>query len=87
MGLQPGTPIEEIAVDRVFIGSCTNSRLDDRAAARGRKGLSSESAACARWWCRDRRRIKQAAEKEGLQRIFQEAGFEWRESGCSMCWE
>jgi 3-isopropylmalate/(R)-2-methylmalate dehydratase large subunit len=85
MGLQPGTPIEEIAVDRVFIGSCTNSRLEDlRAAARVAKGYRVNSKVRA-MVVPGSQAIKQAAEKEGLQRIFQEAGFEWRESGCSMC--
>jgi 3-isopropylmalate/(R)-2-methylmalate dehydratase large subunit len=85
MGLQPGTPIEEIAVDRVFIGSCTNSRLEDlRAAARVAKGYRVNPKVRA-MVVPGSQAVKQAAEKEGLQRIFQEAGFEWRESGCSMC--
>jgi 3-isopropylmalate/(R)-2-methylmalate dehydratase large subunit len=83
MGLQPGTPIEEIAVDRVFIGSCTNSRLEDlRAAARVAKGYRVNPKVRA-MVVPGSQAVKQAAEKEGLQRIFQEAGFEWRESGCS----
>jgi len=85
MGLQPGTPIEEIAVDRVFIGSCTNSRLEDlRAAARVAKGYRVNPKVRA-MVVPGSQAVKQAAEKEGLQRVFQEAGFEWRESGCSMC--
>jgi 3-isopropylmalate/(R)-2-methylmalate dehydratase large subunit len=85
MGLKPGTPIEEIAVDRVFIGSCTNSRLEDlRAAARVAKGYRVNPKVRA-MVVPGSQAIKQAAEKEGLQRIFLEAGFEWRESGCSMC--
>jgi 3-isopropylmalate/(R)-2-methylmalate dehydratase large subunit len=85
MGLQPGTPIEEIAVDRVFIGSCTNSRLEDlRAAARVAKGYRVNPKVRA-MVVPGSQAVKQAAEKEGLQRIFQDAGFEWRESGCSMC--
>jgi 3-isopropylmalate/(R)-2-methylmalate dehydratase large subunit len=85
MGLQPGTPIEEILVDRVFIGSCTNSRLEDlRAAARVAKGYRVNPKVRA-MVVPGSQAIKQAAEKEGLQKIFQEAGFEWRESGCSMC--
>ena len=85
MGLQPGTPIEEIAVDRVFIGSCTNSRLEDlRAAARVAKGYRVNPKVRA-MVVPGSQAVKLAAEKEGLQRIFQEAGFEWRESGCSMC--
>jgi 3-isopropylmalate/(R)-2-methylmalate dehydratase large subunit len=85
MGLQAGTPIEQIAVDRVFIGSCTNSRLEDlRAAAKVAKGhhVSSRVRAMV---VPGSQSVKQAAEQEGLDRIFQEAGFEWRESGCSMC--
>ena len=85
MGLQPGTPIEGISVDRVFIGSCTNSRIEDlRAAARVAKGYRVNPKVRA-MVVPGSQAVKQAAEKEGLQRIFQEAGFEWRESGCSMC--
>jgi 3-isopropylmalate/(R)-2-methylmalate dehydratase large subunit len=85
MGLNPGTRIEDIAVDRVFIGSCTNSRLEDlRAAARVAKGhrVSPKVRAMV---VPGSQAVKQAAEQEGLDRIFREAGFEWRESGCSMC--
>jgi len=85
MGLQPGVPIEDIAVDRVFIGSCTNSRLEDlRAAARVAKGYRVNPRVRA-MVVPGSQAVKHAAEQEGLQRIFQEAGFEWRESGCSMC--
>jgi 3-isopropylmalate/(R)-2-methylmalate dehydratase large subunit len=85
MGLQPGTPIEEIAVDRVFIGSCTNSRIEDlRAAARVAKGYRVNPKVRA-MVVPGSQAVKHAAEKEGLQKVFQEAGFEWRESGCSMC--
>jgi 3-isopropylmalate/(R)-2-methylmalate dehydratase large subunit len=85
MGLQPGTRIEEIAVDRVFIGSCTNSRLEDlRAAARVARGYHVNSKVRA-MVVPGSQAVKHAAEQEGLHRIFQEAGFEWRESGCSMC--
>jgi 3-isopropylmalate/(R)-2-methylmalate dehydratase large subunit len=85
MALKPGTRIEDIHVDRVFIGSCTNARLEDiRAAARVIKGYKI---------CRDvqalvvpgSQQVKHAAEREGLDKIFADAGFEWRESGCSMC--
>ncbi len=85
MGLDAGMPIEAIAIDRVFIGSCTNSRLEDlRAAARVAKGrhVSPQVRAMV---VPGSQAIKRAAEKEGLHRIFLEAGFEWRESGCSMC--
>src|SRR6478672_4934312 len=85
MGLKPGTRIEEIAVDRVFIGSCTNSRLEDlRAAARVARGHRVSPGVRA-MVVPGSQAVKQAAEQEGLDRIFQEAGFEWRESGCSMC--
>lgn len=83
MGLRPGTPLTEIAVDRVFIGSCTNSRLDDlRAAARVVKG---RRAVVPAWIVPGSGLVKRAAEAEGLDRVFVEAGFEWREAGCSMC--
>jgi 3-isopropylmalate/(R)-2-methylmalate dehydratase large subunit len=85
MGLQPGTRIEDIFVDRVFIGSCTNSRLEDlRAAARVAKGhrVASQVRAMV---VPGSQAVKRAAEVEGLHKIFQESGFEWRESGCSMC--
>jgi 3-isopropylmalate/(R)-2-methylmalate dehydratase large subunit len=85
MGLEPGKRIEDIGVDRVFIGSCTNSRIEDlRSAARVAKGhrVSSKVRAMV---VPGSQTIKRAAEKEGLHRIFLDAGFEWRESGCSMC--
>ena len=83
MGLAPGTPLTEIAVDRVFIGSCTNSRLEDlRAAARVVQG---RRAVVPAWVVPGSGLIKRAAEAEGLDRIFVAAGFEWREAGCSMC--
>jgi 3-isopropylmalate/(R)-2-methylmalate dehydratase large subunit len=85
MNLQPGTPVEEIAVDRVFIGSCTNARLEDlRAAARVVRGYKINGAVQG-MVVPGSQAIKRAAEAEGLDRIFTEAGFEWRESGCSMC--
>ena len=85
MGLEPGTPIEKISVDRVFIGSCTNSRLEDlRAAASVAKGHHVAPKVRA-MVVPGSQAVKRAAEEEGLHRIFQEAGFEWRESGCSMC--
>jgi 3-isopropylmalate/(R)-2-methylmalate dehydratase large subunit len=85
MGLEPGKRIEEIGIDRVFIGSCTNSRIEDlRAAARVAKGhhVSPKVRAMV---VPGSQRVKRAAEHEGLHRIFLDAGFEWRESGCSMC--
>jgi 3-isopropylmalate/(R)-2-methylmalate dehydratase large subunit len=85
MALEPGTPINAIAIDRVFIGSCTNARIEDlRAAAevaRGRKVASSVQAMVVP----GSGLIKHQAEEEGLDRIFLDAGFEWREAGCSMC--
>jgi 3-isopropylmalate/(R)-2-methylmalate dehydratase large subunit len=83
MRLKPATPLDQISIDRVFIGSCTNSRIEDlRAAAKVLKGrrvsvpgmVSPGSSA-----------VKRQAESEGLDRIFVEAGLEWRDSGCSMC--
>jgi len=83
MGLRPGTPLSEVTVDRVFIGSCTNSRLEDlRAAARVVKGRRAMVPA---WIVPGSGLVKRAAEAEGLDRVFVEAGFEWREAGCSMC--
>jgi 3-isopropylmalate/(R)-2-methylmalate dehydratase large subunit len=85
MGLEPGRRIEDIGIDRVFIGSCTNSRIEDlRAAARVAKG-HHVSAQVRAMVVPGSQTVKRAAEQEGLHRIFQDAGFEWRESGCSMC--
>ncbi|HEY7352104.1 MAG TPA: 3-isopropylmalate dehydratase large subunit [Terriglobales bacterium] len=85
MKLKPGTPMQQIKIDRVFIGSCTNSRLEDlRAAAKVAKGYRVASNVRA-MVVPGSQKIKHAAEQEGLHKIFQEAGFEWRESGCSMC--
>ncbi len=85
MGLEPGRRIEEIAIDRVFIGSCTNSRIEDlRAAARVARG-HRVSARVRAMVVPGSQTVKRAAEEEGLHRIFLDAGFEWRESGCSMC--
>lgn len=86
MGLEPGTPIESIWLDKVFIGSCTNSRIEDlRAAAavvKGRKVADSIRLALV---VPGSGLVKAQAEAEGLDQIFTEAGFEWREPGCSMC--
>ncbi len=85
MGLKPGTPIEEIRVDRVFIGSCTNGRLSDlRAAAAVVKGKRVASHVRA-MVVPGSQRVKRLAEEEGLHEVFLQAGFEWRDSGCSMC--
>jgi len=85
MGLEPGRRIEDIPVDRVFIGSCTNSRIEDlRAAAKVARGHHVNSQVRA-MVVPGSQSVKRAAEQEGLHQIFLEAGFEWRESGCSMC--
>jgi 3-isopropylmalate/(R)-2-methylmalate dehydratase large subunit len=85
MALEPGTPITDINVDRVFIGSCTNSRLEDLLEAslvlKGRKVSPNVRAMVVP----GSQQVKAAAERLGLDRVFKEAGFEWRESGCSMC--
>jgi 3-isopropylmalate/(R)-2-methylmalate dehydratase large subunit len=86
MGLKAGTPIVDIPVDRVFIGSCTNSRLDDlRAAAHLVAGKHVAKNIKQALIVPGSRGIKSAAEKEGLDKIFSDAGFEWRDAGCSMC--
>ncbi len=86
MALEPNTPITEINIDKVFIGACTNSRIEDlRSAAqvaRGRKVASNVKLAMV---VPGSGLVKRQAEKEGLDKIFVEAGFEWREPGCSMC--
>jgi len=85
MGLQPGVALQDIELDRVFIGSCTNSRLEDlRAAAKVAKGYHASSNVRA-MVVPGSQAVKKLAEAEGIDRIFQDAGFEWRESGCSMC--
>ena len=85
MDLRPGTAIQEMKLDRVFIGSCTNSRIEDlRAAARIAKGRTVNPAVQA-MVVPGSQAIKQQAEREGLDEIFKAAGFDWRESGCSMC--
>jgi 3-isopropylmalate/(R)-2-methylmalate dehydratase large subunit len=83
MGLAPGTPLTEISLDRVFIGSCTNSRIDDLRAAAAVAKLGR--AVVPAWVVPGSEKIKQQAEAEGLDRIFTEAGFEWRAAGCSLC--
>jgi 3-isopropylmalate/(R)-2-methylmalate dehydratase large subunit len=85
MGLTPGTPLNQVKVDKVFIGSCTNGRIEDlRAAAtvaKGRKVADSVYAMIVP----GSGLVKEQAEEEGLDVIFKEAGFDWREPGCSMC--
>ena len=86
MGLAPGTPIADIAIDKVFIGSCTNSRIEDlraaAAVARGRHVAQNVKLAMV---VPGSGLVKVQAEREGLDRVFRDAGFEWREPGCSMC--
>jgi len=85
MGLAPGTPLQGIPIDRVFLGSCTNARIEDlRAAAtvlRGRHVASRVRAMVVP----GSQRVKAQAEREGLDQVFRDAGFEWRNAGCSMC--
>src|SRR4029079_13577948 len=85
MDLKPGTAIEDIALDRVFIGSCTNSRIEDlRAAAAVAKGHHVNAKVRA-MVVPGSGLVKAQAEAEGLDKIFTAAGFEWRDAGCSMC--
>jgi 3-isopropylmalate/(R)-2-methylmalate dehydratase large subunit len=85
MNLKPGTPITDIQIDRVFIGSCTNARLEDLIAAskviKGRKVSSKVRAMVVP----GSQMVKKQAEDLGIDKIFTDANFEWRESGCSMC--
>jgi 3-isopropylmalate/(R)-2-methylmalate dehydratase large subunit len=86
MGLKPGTRIEDISVDRVFIGSCTNSRIEDlRAAAGVAAGKHVAKSLKQALVVPGSRAVKAQAEQEGLDKIFRDAGFEWRDAGCSMC--
>jgi 3-isopropylmalate/(R)-2-methylmalate dehydratase large subunit len=85
MGLEPGTQLQDIHVDRVFIGSCTNARIEDlreaAAVVTGRRVADSVRAMVVPGSAD----VKRRAEEEGLDRIFDAAGFEWRRAGCSMC--
>ena len=86
MGLTPRTPMQEIRIDKVFIGACTNSRIEDlRAAAAVVKGRHKADSVMLALVVPGSGLVKTQAEKEGLDRIFKDAGFEWREPGCSMC--
>ena len=86
MGLTPGTAMQDVAVEHVFIGSCTNSRIEDlRAAAAVAKGRHIASGIRQALVVPGSGLVKRQAEAEGLDRIFTDAGFEWREPGCSMC--
>ena len=83
MDLRPGQRLSELPIDRVFIGSCTNGRLEDlRAAAAVVRGRRISVPAFVSPGSRE---VKRAAESEGLDRVFIDAGFEWHDSGCSMC--
>ena len=85
MGLKPGTPLEGIPIDRVFVGSCTNARIEDlRAAANVVRGKHVSTRVRA-MVVPGSQRVKAQAEQEGLDRVFRDAGFEWRNAGCSMC--
>jgi 3-isopropylmalate/(R)-2-methylmalate dehydratase large subunit len=85
MALEPGTPIRDITVERVFIGSCTNSRIEDlRAAAAVVQGHHVHPSVRA-MVVPGSAQVKRQAEAEGLDRVFAAAGFEWRRAGCSMC--
>lgn len=85
MGLEPGTPIAGVPIDRVFIGSCSNGRIEDlraaAAVARGRRVARDVAA----WVVPGSARVRRQAEAEGLDRTFRDAGFEWRQPGCSVC--
>jgi 3-isopropylmalate/(R)-2-methylmalate dehydratase large subunit len=83
MGLASGMAVEEIAIDRAFIGSCTNARIEDLRAAAEIARLGK--VAVPAWVVPGSKGVKAQAEKEGLDRIFLAAGFEWREPGCSLC--
>jgi 3-isopropylmalate/(R)-2-methylmalate dehydratase large subunit len=85
MDLKPGTPLRSIPVDVVFIGSCTNSRIEDLRAAASVVVGSHVRPGVRALVVPGSRRVKNQAELEGLDRVFLDAGFEWREPGCSMC--
>ncbi|KAE8351050.1 aconitase family-domain-containing protein [Aspergillus coremiiformis] len=86
MGLQAGTPMKDVQIDKVFIGSCTNARIEDlRAAAKVVRGKKIAPNVKRAMVVPGSGLVKQQAEAEGLDKIFTEAGFEWREAGCSMC--
>ena len=85
MGLEPDTPMQKIEIDRVFLGSCTNSRIEDLRAAAEVIGDRKVSGHVYAMVVPGSHAIKRQAEEEGLDRIFRDAGFDWREAGCSMC--
>ena len=85
MDLEPGTPMEEIALDRVFIGSCTNGRIGDLRAAAGMIGDRTVHPKVRAMVVPGSDSVRRQAESEGLDDVFRGAGFEWRTAGCSMC--
>jgi len=86
MGLEQGVPMQDIRINKVFLGSCTNSRMEDlRAAAAVVKGYTIHDAIDQALVVPGSHQVKEQAEAEGLDKIFRDAGFEWREAGCSMC--
>jgi 3-isopropylmalate/(R)-2-methylmalate dehydratase large subunit len=86
MGLDQGVPMREVAINKMFVGSCTNSRIEDlRQAARVVKGYTVNNALDQALIVPGSQQVKAQAESEGLDKVFTAAGFEWRESGCSMC--
>ena len=85
MGLAAGTPMRDVAVDTVFIGSCTNGRIEDLRAGAGRAGRQARSPGLRALVVPGSHAGKAQAEAEGLDKVFVAAGFEWREPGCSMC--
>ncbi len=85
MGLEPGTPITEIALDRVFIGSCTNARIEDLREAAGIVAGRKVHGSVGAMVVPGSGLVKLQAEEEGLDQVFRQAGFEWRQAGCSMC--
>ena len=86
MGLTPGTALTDVSIDRVFIGSCTNARIEDlRAAATVIKGRKIAQSLIEALVVPGSGLVKYQAEEEGLDKIFIDAGFKWREPGCSMC--
>ena len=85
MGLEPGTPLEKVAIDAVFLGSCTNARIEDLRAAAGIVRGHHVSTTVRAMVVPGSQLVKRQAEAEGLDEVFRTAGFEWREPGCSMC--
>jgi 3-isopropylmalate/(R)-2-methylmalate dehydratase large subunit len=85
MGLTPGTPLDAVPINRVFIGSCTNSRIEDLRAAAAVAAGRRVAAGVTAWVVPGSGLIKRQAEAEGLDVIFKQAGFEWRQAGCSTC--